>query len=396
MTYPRPFKPDGRSRYYFWNTDAQGKRHLTSTRCERRTDASDFVRSFIDARTSRTGNVSFKEYQQPFFDPETCPHVQRLRDGRKNIGLTHIRKCRGWLNLWVVPDVIFCSKSLNRITRGDLLDLRKRIRARVKADSKRIRGEGLNTVNKAMSAVGTIFYEAHFRGDIPTDPSQGIGIIQYDREGPDTLTLQELRKLAERSAWTMTDHKGKAVPDVMGWRVFRFAALTGMRCSEILALHWRQLEGDILHVDFAFKGKESGRPKWQKMRDIILAQPALELIAGSGEGLVFCYPDGQRLGETWWRYHFDVGLDGAGIIRGRRNLTPHSLRHSLNTHLLEAGVDPLRIQLYLWGPKTEAQTHGITKVQHVYTHFGAAMTEPVARAIERIYGDQKRKTAKQA
>lgn len=396
MRYPKPYKPKGQKSYYFFYVDADGKRHMKSTGCDRRRDADDFVRSFIDARISRSGNMTFSEYQQPFFVPETCPHVQRLRDGRKNIGLTHIGKCRAWLNRWVVPDHEFCAKAINRITRGDLLDLRKRIRARVKTESKRISGEGLNTVNKAMSAVGTIFYEAHFRGDIPTDPSQGVGIIEYDRAGPDILTLQELRKLAEPSAWTMTDHKGKAVPDVMGWRVFRFAALTGMRCSEILGLHWRQLEGNILHVDFAFKGKESGRPKWQKTRDIILAQPALELIAGPGEGLVFCYADGSRLGETWWRQHFEAGVDGAGIICGRRNLTPHSLRHSLNTHLLEAGVDPLRIQLYLWGPKAEAQGQGITKVQHVYTHFGAAMTEPVARAIERLYGEQKRKAAKQA
>jgi integrase len=367
---------------------------MKSTGCDRRSDADDFVRSFIDARTSRSGNATFKEYQQPFFVPETCPHVQRLRDGRKNIGLTHIHKCRGWLNAWVVTDAVFCSKPMNRITRGDLLDLRKRIRARVKAESKRIYGEGLNTVNKAMSAVGTIFYEAHFRGDIPTDPGQGLGIIEYDRAGPDILTLPELRKLGDPEHWTMDGRNGEKVPDVMGWKVFRFTALTGMRCSEVLGLHGSQLDGNILHVDFAFKGKESGRPKWGKTRDIVLAEPARELISDAGLGLVFCYPGGRRLGETWWREHFDSGLDGAGIIRGRRNLTPHSLRHSLNTHLLEVGVDPLRIQLYLWGPKVESQ--GITKTQNVYTHFGAAMTEPVARAIERLYCDKKSNAAKQA
>jgi hypothetical protein len=41
MRYPKPYKPDGRNNYYFAYVDAQGKRRIQSTGCERRSDADD-------------------------------------------------------------------------------------------------------------------------------------------------------------------------------------------------------------------------------------------------------------------------------------------------------------------------------------------------------------------
>jgi len=258
MRYPKPYKPAGLTNYYFFYTDNEGKRCKVSTHCDRRGDADDFVRDFIDARTSRSGSMSFKEYQTPFFVWDTCPHVQRLLDARHVIGTTHVRKCRSWLDTWILKDDPFCRKPMNRITHGDLLDLRKRIRARVVSESVRARDGGLNTVNKAMAALGTIFFEAALRGDIPNNPAAGLGTIKYDRSGPDVLSLEELHLLFD-TRWK----------NELAWRVFRFAELTGMRCGEILGLHGRQLDGDVLTIDTAVKDRyQFGLPKWNKTREI--------------------------------------------------------------------------------------------------------------------------------
>lgn len=61
----------------------------------------------------------------------------------------------------------------------------------------------------------------------------------------------------------------------------------------------------------------------------------------------------------------------------------------MNTHLLDAGVDPLKVQLYLWGKTADdaeqGKTSRLTKTQAIYTHLLDRMTEPVAQAIEKLY-----------
>jgi len=278
---------------------------------------------------------------------------------------------------------------MREITRGDLLDLRKRLRARVLCESTRRKGDGLPTVNKVMAAVKTIFREAYFREDLPANPADGVGDISYEEGGPDIFTLGELRGMF-----------GGPDPGTLAYRVFKTAAWTGMRCGEILGGGVGQLSDGIFSVDHAWKhhkAEETGDPKWGKKRLIALAptiRTDLERWIGErSSGLIFAYEDGRRLHAGWWRESFKALLKSSQIAIGARHLTPHSLRHSLNTHLLEAGVDPLRVQVYLWGTKVEAghagiQRQGITKTQSLYTHFQAAMTEPVAKAIEGLLGAQ--------
>jgi len=90
-----------------------------------------------------------------------------------------------------------------------------------------------------------------------------------------------------------------------------------------------------------------------------------ELKLGSNKSgpkdLVFCYADGTRFGNTWWRKRFVRAMEKAGIDRVSRNLKPHSFRHSLNTILRDAGKDPAKIRAAL-GWKQELTQDG-------YTHF---------------------------
>jgi site-specific recombinase XerD len=64
-------------------------------------------------------------------------------------------------------------------------------------------------------------------------------------------------------------------------------------------------------------------------------------------------------------------------------ITPHCLRHSLNTNLLAARADPLKIQMYLgWTPKIPI----LTPVQRGYTHLTRHQLQDVSEKIAEIYG----------
>jgi integrase len=127
---------------------------------------------------------------------------------------------------------------------------------------------------------------------------------------------------------------------------FLLAATVGMTRQELLALKWRHIsfESKNVRIEDAWKGgDEEGLPKWGRSRTSPLpeftknALLALrqDSIRTAPDDLVFCYDDGSRLGETWWRKRFVRSMEAAKIDWNGRNLKPHSFRHSLNTYLLD-------------------------------------------------------------
>ena len=300
--------------------------------------------------------------------------------------------------MYVLPNRFSAIKG-HEIRRSDILDLREELKKLT----------GINTVNKVISTVKTVLSEAYFREDIDRDPGSRIGNIKFEKRVRGVLTKEEVSSL-------FSEIPGPWI-DLLTYSVFNLAAKTGMRCGEVLALMWFQIdfEQSIINVDQAWKdSKTIGLPKSNKKRIIPVVSSVLEPLLDLHEAsirigvrdLVFCYDDGSRLGTTWWRKNFYESLVRARFAsrqahhyrdaKGKKQITykyknvrgewitPHSLRHSLNTHLIDSGSDPIKVRAY-FGWSENILVPVLTPVQKGYTHCDPDRLKDLLPAIDTIF-----------
>jgi integrase len=308
------------------------------------------------------------------------------------------------MDKWVLEDAVFPALNLKEITRGNVMDLRTRLRAQIV--KKRSGGDmrGVNTLNKSMAAVKTILSEAAFRGDIPADPGSRVGNIKYEQRERGVFTAAEVQGILSARPGEM---KTEPLADTLIAMLF----CTGARVGELRALRWGSVDPDTgrARITEAFKdSKEIGTTKWNKPREIALPQLLRERLKrwrGKSEftdpgDFVLSNGDGAAMGIEHVKNIFSRTLTAAQKAKilkiEERWLTPHSARHTLNTMLLAEGLSPLLVQSFLGWSSSEGRI--LTRIQAAYTHLQLLRLEDVAAKIDELYGGKvaKKKISKGA
>ena len=265
----------------------------------------------------------------------------------------------------------FADRRLIEITRADVLELRSRLLSK----------NGSESVNKIIGIVKVVFREALFREEIDRDPTAGIGKMKNQQRVRGIFSVEELKKLFPKDgigSWS----------DIQDYTCFYLAAVTGARRGELLVLRWRHVDFEkrCLNITEAWKGKdEIGRTKSGRNRIVPLSNRIVEKLKGlqcfsahsQPDDFLFCYADGKRVGETWWRGRFMAALERADIEQGERWLTPHSFRHTINTIVRNSGHDPAKIRAVLGWMDEEIQDN--------YTHWEADHLRKFADIIDEIW-----------
>ena len=158
--------------YYRLSTDPARKKRSTGIIGRRnRWQAEAYVRGLLEEhRAVSPDRITLRRYADPFFIEGRCPHIARLRQEQKSIGVAHINKSRKLLEQHVLADPI-AEKPIADIKRGDLFDFRGRLLE--KLQGKR------NTIDKIMSTVNTVLGEAFNRDDIPSNPMYRVGLVHH-------------------------------------------------------------------------------------------------------------------------------------------------------------------------------------------------------------------------
>ena len=220
----------------------------------------------------------------------------------------------------------------------------------------RQRGVGAPTMNGTVSALRFFFTVTLDRSDL----ARRLTIMPQPRKIPVVLTPEEVARLLD------------AAPSVKYKAVLATAYGAGLRVSEVSALK-------ISDVDSARMMLRIEQGKGRKDRYAMLSPRLLELLRdwwriGRPQGWLFPgRPAVNPISTRMINRAVHMAVEAAEI--GKR-VTPHTLRHSFATHLLEQDIDVRVIQVLLGHAKLETTA--------LYTRVATSTIRTVTSPLDRL------------
>jgi site-specific recombinase XerD len=258
-------------------------------------------------------------------------------------------------------------------------DWRAPQRADLRAYLARLVGSGArSSVSQRLAAIRSFHRFAARAGLAAGDPWGSIATPRLPRRLPRVLEVDQIERLlaaidADERAADAGRRRDPALTSALAIRdraLVEVAYAAGLRISELAAAELSSLDLGRAEIRVLGKGRKErigllGRPAVAAL-EAYLDDARPELIArrrqpGPEPDAIFLNHEGGPLGVRGLRYRIDRLCRIAGLPEG---VSPHTLRHSFATHLLDGGAD-LRVVQELLGHESLATTQ-------VYTHVSAA------------------------
>ena len=207
------------------------------------------------------------------------------------------------------------------------------------------------SIARKLSTLRTFFRYLVREGRLASNPAEGLSSPKLNRYLPKTLSVDEATALMERGYGnTLLDLRDRAIVELFYSSGLRVSELTGL---DVGALDMREKLVRVLG-----KGrKERIVPIGRKSHEALLAYLEARNLPDAEEPL-FLNARGGRLTPRSVQRNLKTRLIKAGVIK---DISPHALRHSFATHLLDGGADLRAIQELL-GHASLSTTQKYTQV----------------------------------
>jgi site-specific recombinase XerD len=227
-------------------------------------------------------------------------------------------------------------------------------------------GSTKSTVARKLAAIRTFYRHLVERGELEANPADLVATPKKDSYLPRVLKPAEIAALLDRiPASSPLDVRDRALLEV--------AYAAGLRAQELVNLDLDSVDPDAEEVRVEGKGGRTrvvpvGEHASRALdRYLTRARPALD--TGVDRAL-FLSKNGRRLSTSDIRRRLRLRADQAGV-------SPHTLRHSFATHLLERGADLRAIQELL-GHASLSTTQTYTRVESSRLKRAYARSHPRA------------------
>jgi site-specific recombinase XerD len=229
-------------------------------------------------------------------------------------------------------------------------------------------GHARSTVAQRLAALRS-FYRFTTRSGLTTgDPWAALSTPRLPRRLPKVLEVDQVERLlavVDDDLAAARDHLAEAIA-LRDRALVETAYAAGLRISELAAARTEDLDLRRGEIRVIGKGRKErigllGRPAREAIEAYLAdGRPALSL-PGRPSAAIFLNHRGGQLGVRGIRLRLERLRSRAGLPLG---VSPHTLRHSFATHLLDGGAD-LRVVQELLGHESLATTQ-------VYTHVSPA------------------------
>lgn len=219
-----------------------------------------------------------------------------------------------------------------------------------------------SSITRKIASLKGLFKYLNAKHDLSTNPSLGVESPRVPKKLPKVVSVDEIERILKNKMSTLE----KAV--------FELLYATGLRVSELAGLTLGNIDLQSNTVRTFGKGsKEKIVPLGTHAKTALKnylkeREMTLKLNKNEGEQHLFVNYKGRKISRQWV-YSF-IRAQGEVI---KKTISPHTIRHSFATHLLERGAD-LRVVQELLGHANIATTQ-------LYTHVSKKRLKEVYFAI---------------
>jgi integrase/recombinase XerC len=223
----------------------------------------------------------------------------------------------------------------------------------IRAFLARLHRQGLKTSSAArkLATLRTFFRYLCREGVLERNPARALLSPRQEKRVPTHLDETDVARLLEMPGDGDTAVRGRALLEML--------YATGIRCSELVGLDVSEVDLETRMIRVLGKGrKERIVPFGQRARAALEAYLPVRSRARPREDALFVNARGGRLTDRSVRSLVTKRVRQVALAR---RISPHTLRHSFATHLLERGADLRSIQ--------ELLGHARLSTTQRYTHL---------------------------
>ena len=215
-------------------------------------------------------------------------------------------------------------------------------------------GKSVATVSRCIASIKCMYTHLVIKQYIKHNPSLKLVPDKATQKPPEIMTDEEIDALlAQPQCIDAKGYRDKAMLELL--------YATGIRVTELIDLNVNDINLEGAVVRCHSRGKQRYIPMYSaavKALDEYLTLVRPQMIASEDEEALFVNVSGERMSRQGFWKIIKFYTRKAGI---KRDITPHTLRHSFAAHLLENGADIHAIQ--------EMLGHADISCTHVYSNL---------------------------
>jgi integrase/recombinase XerD len=239
-------------------------------------------------------------------------------------------------------------------------------------------GLSANSQSRIISGLKSFYEYLYQEKEIEKDPMEFIETPRIGRKLPDVLSVEEMIKILESvDLSARSGHRDRAILETL--------YSCGLRVSEIIGLKISNLHFDEQYLSVVGKGNKErlvpiGEEAIRWIRHYMHGNRVHQSIDSGFEDILFLNLRGKGLSRM---SVFNIIREACIRVGVRKQVSPHTFRHSFATHLVEGGADLRAVQ--------EMLGHASITTTEIYTHLDRSRL----REEINLYHPRYRKTGEQ-